>query len=74
MRPRCLFMVGGVALLAALALGTPASAVTAAEKMETCKFGADAQKLAGAGRKKFLARCMAETDTPAKRSATPQAK
>jgi psiF repeat len=52
--------VATLALAAMLAPATPASAVTAAEKMETCKFGADHQKLAGAARKKFLARCMAE--------------
>ena len=45
---------------------TPASAITAAEKMETCKFGADADKLTGAKRKRFLSRCMASTDVPAK--------
>jgi hypothetical protein len=61
------------AVLALVALGAPALAVTANEKMETCKFGADHQKLKGAKRKKFLSRCMADTDAPArKRSAPPQ--
>ena len=41
-----------------LLLASPASALTAAQKMETCKFGADDQKLAGAKRKAFLAKCM----------------
>ena len=41
-----------------LLLASPASAVTAAQKMETCKFGADDQKLDGAKRKAFLAKCM----------------
>jgi hypothetical protein len=45
-------------------LGTPASALTPEEKMETCKIGADAQKLTGAKRKRFLARCMADGDSP----------
>jgi psiF repeat len=71
MLPRYLATVGAVALFAALPVGPPASAVTAAEKMETCKFGADDQKLAGAARKKFISRCMASTDAPAKRSKTP---
>ena len=53
-----------VAMMAAAA--TPASAVTPAEKMETCKFGADADKLTRAKRKRFLSRCMASTDVPAK--------
>ena len=57
--------VAVLALAAVLAPATPASALTAAEKMETCKFGADHQKLAGAARKKFLAKCMAD-DTSAK--------
>ena len=47
-----------------LLLATPASAVTAKEKMETCKFGADHQKLTGAARKTFLANCMANRDSP----------
>ena len=55
------------AVLALVAVGAPALAVTAKEKMETCKFGADDQKLTGAARKKFLSRCMANTDAPAKR-------
>ena len=41
-----------------LLLATPASALTAAQKMETCKFGADDQKLDGAKRKAFIAKCM----------------
>ena len=45
---------------------SPARAVTPAEKMETCKFGADADKLTGAKRKRFLSRCMASGDGPAK--------
>ena len=60
--------VSAVGLFAALVLGAPASAITAKEKMETCKFGADDQKLAGAARKRFLSRCMANTDAPAKRA------
>jgi hypothetical protein len=43
-------------------LATPATALTPAEKMETCKFGAVSQKLTGAKRKRFLARCMADTN------------
>jgi hypothetical protein len=59
--------VVAAALVAVAALVTPASALTPAEKMDTCKFGADNQKLTGAKRKKFLARCMADTDDkPAK--------
>jgi hypothetical protein len=51
----------------------PSLAVTAKEKMVTCKFGADDQKLKGATRKGFLSKCMANTDAPAKRAkATPK--
>lgn len=52
---------------------TPASALTTAQKMETCKFGANDQKLTGAKRKTFLTRCMAKDDAPAK-PAKPQKK
>jgi hypothetical protein len=45
-------------LIPLLTLVTPASALTAKQKMETCKFGADDQKLAGAKRKAFMTKCM----------------
>jgi hypothetical protein len=45
-----------------LLVATPASAITPAQKMETCKFGADDQKLTGAKRKTFIDRCMANRD------------
>ncbi len=51
--------LGVMSLLPLLLLASPASALTAAEKAETCKFGADDQKLTGAKCKTFLARCMA---------------
>jgi psiF repeat len=46
----------GIILLVLVA--TPASAITPEQKMETCKFGADHQKLTGAARKTFIAKCM----------------
>lgn len=49
-------------LLPLLMSATPASALTAKEKMETCKFGADHQKLKGAARKTFMNKCMANRD------------
>jgi hypothetical protein len=49
-------------LLPLLLLATPASALTKAQKAETCKFGADDQKLAGAKRKAFMAKCMSNRD------------
>ena len=39
--------------------GAPAGAITPQQKMETCKFGADDQKLTGAERKAFITKCMA---------------
>ena len=51
-----------LAVLPFLAVVTPAAALTNAEKAETCKFGADNQKLAGAKRKAFIAKCMANRD------------
>ncbi len=48
-----------ISLLPLLLLATPASALTKAQKMETCKFGADDQKLKGAKRNAFIAKCMA---------------
>ncbi len=57
------------AAFAALCLSSaPLLALTAKEKMVTCKFGADDQKLQGAARKTFLSKCMANTDAPAKRA------
>lgn len=47
------------ACLFPLLLATPALAVTAQEKMETCKIGADSQNLKGAKRDAFIKKCMA---------------
>ncbi len=50
-----------------LALMLPSSqsfAITSKAKMETCKFGADDQKLKGAARDKFMKKCMANKDDP----------
>ncbi len=55
-------------LFAAFVLGTfnaPAHAVSAKEKMETCKFGAEDQKLSGPEHKAFMKKCMAAGDGPA---------
>ncbi len=39
-------------------------AVDAKQKMATCKFGADDQKLKGTARNAFLKKCMANRDDP----------
>jgi hypothetical protein len=48
----------GLIGLPLLLLASPASAVTAKQKMETCKFGADNQQLTGAKRNAFIKKCM----------------
>ena len=58
-------MLRTIALLGLFPLllaATPASALTKAQKMETCKFGADDQKLTGAKRNTFMAKCMSNRD------------
>ena len=50
-------------LIAALP-SAPAFAVSPKEKMATCKFGADDQKLQGAPRTAFIKKCMANRDDP----------
>jgi hypothetical protein len=52
------------AMVAVLLPATPSFAVTAKDKMATCKFGADDQKLAGAARSKFMKKCMLNKDEP----------
>lgn len=52
-----------VATLAALSATTgPAAAATNDQKMETCKFGADNDKLTGAKRDAFIKKCMANAN------------
>jgi len=53
-----------IGLIQSMILSMPASAVTAQEKAKTCKFGADDQKLVGSARKAFIARCLANEDSP----------
>ena len=48
----------------ALLPSAPAVAITAKQKMETCKFGADDQKLVGKQRAEFIKRCMANRNDP----------
>ncbi len=59
-----------VALLFAAAVSLPAAALTAKQKMETCKFGADDQKLKGKARTSFISKCMAN-EKPAKKLPAP---
>ncbi len=52
------------AMLVALWPSAPSFALNAKEKLVTCKFGADDQKLQGAARAKFLKNCMANRNDP----------
>ena len=52
------------AALIVLVPANPCFAVDAKQKMATCKFGADDQKLAGAARAKFMKNCMANKNDP----------
>ena len=61
-------LVATIGLAAFVACSSPVLALTAKQKMETCRFGADDQKLKAAARRTFLSKCMANTDTPAKRA------
>ncbi len=62
-----------IGLLPLLALTSPAGAVTAKEKMETCKIGADSQELKGAKRTAFIKKCMGKGnyEPPARTNAKP---
>ena len=52
------------ATLAVILPSSQSFAITSKAKMETCKFGADDQKLQGAARNKFMKKCMANKDDP----------
>jgi hypothetical protein len=52
------------AMLIAMLPSAPSFAISQKEKMVTCQFGADDQKLLGAARASFLKKCMANRDDP----------
>ena len=57
-------VVIAAALPAAMVASAPAFAVSAKDKMATCKFGADDQKLQGGQRAAFMKKCMSNHDDP----------
>ena len=59
-------------LAASIVFSLPAVAATAKQKQETCKFGADDQKLKGAARKSFMTKCMSNADAPRGKPAMPR--
>ena len=58
---RCAFLA---AALIVLLPARPCFAVGAEQKMATCKFGADQQRLQGEARDAFLKKCMEDRDDP----------
>jgi hypothetical protein len=52
------------AMLTVILPSIPAHAVSEKDKMATCKFGADAQKLQGAARDTFMDKCTADRNDP----------
>jgi len=59
-------LVAGILFGFSLAIvpDAPAFAITAKQKMATCKFGADDQKLTGKQRAVFLRKCMSNKNDP----------
>lgn len=56
--------VAGFLAAESLALSDPTEAATPKQKAATCKFYADQQKLAGAKRTQFMAKCTSTKDEP----------
>jgi len=65
-----LIVAAGVA--ASFLLSPSAFAATSKQKMETCTFGADDQKLTGAKRKTFMSKCMSNANSPRGKPAMPR--
>lgn len=51
-------------ILALVMFSAPSFALTEKDKMATCKFGADDQKLQGKARAAFLKKCMSNKNDP----------
>jgi hypothetical protein len=67
-------LIAAAGLAASFLLSPSAFAATSKEKMETCTFGADDQKLMGAKRKAFLSKCMSNADSPRGKPVAPKPK
>jgi hypothetical protein len=60
-----MYLYALIAVILTLMLPMQSSfAITAKEKMATCEFGAENQKLKGAARTAFLKRCMSDKNDP----------
>ncbi len=64
MRPYAFISAALIAIPVAILPSASSFAVSAKDKMATCKFGADDQKLQGAARNAFMAKCMSNRDDP----------
>jgi hypothetical protein len=53
-----------IAMPTAMLPSGPSFAVNAKDKMATCKFGADDQKLQAAARNAFMKKCLSNHDDP----------
>jgi hypothetical protein len=56
-------LIAAVGLAVSFLFNAPAFAAPS-PKLDTCNFGADDQKLTGAARKSFMAKCMSNKDAP----------
>ena len=65
-------LIVAAGLAASFLLSPSAFAATSKQKMETCTFGADDQKLTGAKRKAFLSKCVSNADSPRGKLAMPR--
>jgi type IV secretory pathway VirB10-like protein len=62
MRPNTFIKLAIFSILPAMFIAAPASAATKEQKMETCKFGAENDKLEGKKRDDFIKKCMANAN------------
>jgi psiF repeat len=69
-RAAALSLVVGVGMI----LSMPVAALTSEQKLKTCNFSADHQKLSGAARESFLSKCMADEDRPTSQNKLEQQK
>ena len=65
-------LIAAAGLAVSFLLSPSAFVATSKEKLETCTFGADDQKLTGAKRKAFLSKCMSNADSPRGKPAMPR--
>jgi hypothetical protein len=55
-----------LASLSVVLVNTPTFAITQQQKLETCTFGANNQKLTGQARNDFITKCISDEASPQK--------